>query len=520
MRTDTRDHAAFDARVTVPPRLAVALATAATLVLGVFALNDQSLWTDELGTWRLTLAASWSDWLAQLIGWPNSDAQIPFYHLYMRTWVQFFPTSEVWLRAANLPWVFIGFLGLLTTPVPATQRRLVFILTAVLLVHPMVWYYTNEARPYAMIFAGACVAASGLLARLVLPSGSDSLPAANGRLIAGTAIMAGTSVIGVIWSIAFLLPVLGTLRRADDPSLAAAVQFSKGNAILAVACGLLLLPIAYQYVWSFLHGVSATAYHENSLLNFAFGLYEIAGFDGIGPGREELRTAGAAALRGGLPAVLAYAVVIGGVVAAGVHASLGHNRRQTMLVLVSAFLPLVVLFVLGTLKHWRVVGRHMMPLLPFFGLFLSYGIDRLVRRPRPRMGEFAGKALAGAALAALVISSIEIAYAERHRREDFRAAAELAGKYLARGDRVWWVAQSFGADYYHLPIVPPATCAQTGVAAAILLESPGDGQLAACPEPQEIFIGRYDTEGAVQRYATGHRYRRVASLTGFDILGR
>jgi len=324
----------------------------------------------------------------------------------------------------------------------------------------------------------------------------------------------------VIWSIAFLLPVLGTLRRDDDPSLAAAVQFTKGNAMLAVACGLLLLPIAYQYAWSFLHGVSATAYHENSLLNFAFGLYEIAGVDGIGPGREELRTAGATALRGSLPAVLAYVVVIGGVVASGVHASLARNRRQTTLVVVSALLPLVVLFVLGTLKHWRVVGRHMMPLVLFFALFVSCGIDRLMGRSLPRLGSLAGKALAGAALAALAISSIEIAFAERHRREDFRAAAELASKYLARKDRVWWVAQSFGADYYHLPIVPPADCAKTGHAAAILLESPGSGQLDACPEPQEIFIGRYDTEGTVQRYAVEHQYRTVASLTGFDILGK
>ena len=311
-----------------------------------------------------------------------------------------------------------------------------------------------------------------------------------------------------------------TLRRADDPSLVAAAQITKGNLVLAVVCGLVLLPIGCQYAWSFLHGVSATAYHENSLANFAFGLYEIAGFDGIGPGREELRVQGAAGLRGSLLPLLVYGIAIAAVLAVGLRSSLARNRRRTLLVLASAFLPLVVLFVLGTLKHWRVVGRHMMPLVLFFALYIACGLDALLRKRASGLSGFARKAFAGAALAALAASSIEIAYAERHRREDFRAAAQLAGQYLERNNRVWWVAQSFGADYYRLPIAAPSLCTQTGSRAAILLESPGSVQLADCPEPQEIFIGRYDTEGTVQRYATEHHFRRVASLTGFEILGK
>jgi hypothetical protein len=414
--------------------------------------------------------------------------------------------------------VFIGFLGLLTTPVPAAQRRLVLIFAGVLFVHPMVWYYTNEARPYAMIFAGACVAASGLLARLVLPEVDDGLATANGRLIAGMAIMAGTSVIGVIWSIAFLLPALGAIRWQGKPSLAAAAQFTRGNLALTVACGLVLLPIGFQYAWSFLHGVSATAYHENSLLNFAFGVYEIAGFDGIGPGREELRAVGAAGLKGSLLPLLAYGVAVAAVLVTGLRCALERNRRQTLLVLASAFIPLAILFILGTLKHWRVVGRHMMPLVLFFALFVAYGIVELLRPQSARLRAVVQRGLAAVAVALLAASSLEIAYAERHRREDFRAAAQLAGQYLARNDRVWWVAQSFGADYYHLPLADPALCAQAR--AAVLLESPGSQDLANCPEPQEIFIGRYDTEGAVQRYATEHHFRKIASLTGFEILAK
>ena len=496
------------------------LATAGTLALGLFALNDQSLWTDELGTWRLTVADSWRDWLMQLITWPNSDSQIPLFHLYMRAWTQVFPSTEVWMRAANLPWVFVALIGVLTTPVPAAQRRLVLIFGAVLLLHPMVWYYTNEARPYAMLFAGSCFAGSGLLARMVLESDSSRLPDANGRLIAGVAIMAGTSVLGVIWSIAFLLPVLGTLRRRADPSLAAAAQISFGNVVLALACGLMLLPVGYHYAWTALHGISATNYYENSLANFAFGLYEIAGFSGIGPGREELRTVGAAGLTGWLIPLTAYGIVVAAVIAVGLRASLDRNRRQTMLVLMSAFIPLGVLFVLGALKHWRVVGRHMMPLVVFFSLYLSFGLDALLRMSAWNLGGYLRRALAGVTLAAMAFSSIDLAYAKRHRREDFRSAAGMAASYLERNDRVWWAAYLWGASYYHLPFVHPSMCESAGSQAAILLESPDSSQLADCPEPQIIFIGRNDTEGSVHRYAAEHHFHRVASLTGFEIFGK
>lgn len=498
---------------------AVVLAAAATLALCLLALSSQSLWTDELGTWRLTVAAGWADWFRQLVNWPNSDAQIPFYHLYMRLWVQVFPATELALRAANLPWLFLGFLALLTTPVPPDGRRRVLLLAAVLFLHPMVWYYANEARPYAMILAGACVAASGMLARLSLAPGSAS-PAGDARLIVGTAIMAGTSVIGVIWSVAFLLPVAGLLWHENPRALRDALRLTPGNRLLALVCALILLPIGYQYAWSFLHGVSATAFHENSLQNFGFGLYEITGFGGVGPGREELRVVGAAGLVHSAGPLLLYALAVGAVLALGLRDALRRNRRATLLLLLAALLPLVVLFVLGTLKHWRVVGRHMMPLVLFFALFLACGLDALLRPAVDGLRRRARLALAAAALAALAVSSVLIAHAPRHSREDFRGAARMATQYLGGHQRVWWVAQSFGADYYHLPIVDPTQCATAGDRAAVLLESPRDEQIAGCPEPQFIFIGRYDTEGAVGRYADAHRFAKVASLPGFEILGK
>jgi hypothetical protein len=332
--------------------------------------------------------------------------------------------------------------------------------------------------------------------------------------------MAGTSVIGVIWSIAFLLPVAGKLWRESPQTLLQALHLTRNNCLLALVCCLILLPIGYQYVWSFLHGVSATAFHENSIQNFAFGLYEIAGFGGVGPGREELRSIGATGLADCAGPLLAYGLVIGSVLVVGLWSSLSRDRETTVLLLVSALIPLLILFALGTLKHWRVVGRHMIPLVLFFSVFFAYGVQALIQRPVLGVRRGAMRSLVITAFAALGVSSALIAHADRHRREDFRAAAQLAGEYLSSHQRVWWVAMSFGADYYHLPIVNPSQCATADEKSAVLLESPRFEDIATCPEPQIIFIGRYDTKGTVRQYANEHKFVKIASLPGFEILGR
>jgi hypothetical protein len=492
------------------------LALAAAAAIGLLALDHQSLWSDELGTWRVTVADSWAHWLTQLIGWPNSDAQIPLYHLYMRAWVQVFPATEIALRAANLPWIFMAFLAILSTPVAQPSRRLILLIAAVFLLHPMVWYYADEARPYAMILAGACVAASGMLVRLLNP-GEQCLPAASDRrLILGTAMLCGTSIIGVLWSVSFLLPVLPSLVRERWGWR----SITRGNLVLAIACALALVPVAVLYASTVIHGISATAFHENSLQSFAFGLYEIAGFSGLGPGREELRVAGAAALAPYAMALVLYGLAVGGALLLGLWSYARRRRAEFFWVLVAALIPLAMLYALGTIKHWRVVGRHMMPLLFFFALFLAHGLSSLMASGYSGAAAIARRACAGLVLAALLASSVEISRAERHQREDFRAAARLAAGMLRAHQRVWWVAQSFGAEYYRLPFVEAARCGAGDTEAVVLLESPRADTLAPCPEPQTIFVGRYDTEGAVGQYAFDHGFRKIGSLTGFEILGK
>lgn len=491
----------------------------ATLVLAVGALNDQSLWFDEFGTWRLTVADSWRDWLEQLVSWPTSDAQIPLYHLYMRAWVHFFPATEMSLRAANLPWLFTGFLALLTTPAPEPSRRLVLVVASAAFLHPMVWYYANEARPYAMMFAGASLAASGLLARLLDPDDRRSTAASNSRLMLGTTMLAATSIIGVLWSVAFLAPAAVTVFRKGRSAL----NLTGPNRALMVVCGVVLLPTAYQYGVTALRGITATTLHENTIQNFAFGLYEIAGFGGIGPGRDELRAAGASALAPYVVPLFLFAIVVGGTFVAGMLAYARENRKELLLLVLSAAFPLAMLFMLGSVKHWRVVGRHMMPLMLFFSIFLSYGIVEFFRRGGSGFRSIGAKAAAGVPMVALAVSSIQIAHLERHRREDFSGAAQMARQFLRDDDRIWWVAYSLGAEYYKLPLVDVSRCAEAGTQSPIWLDSPQRAALDSCREPQIIILGRPDTSdrtGAVRQYALDRKFRQIGRLRGFEILGK
>jgi hypothetical protein len=500
-------------------RTAVMVAALGILTLALLALNDQSLWIDELGTWRLTVAASLAQWFQQFVSWPNSDAQIPLYHFYMRLWVTVFPSTEVSLRAANLPWLFAGLLALLTTPAPKAAGKFILLVTVVVFLHPMVWYYANEARPYAMIVAGSCVSTSGLLTHLLDTGDKRLLPAANSRLVVGTAMLAGTSIVGLIWSVAFVLPVLVVAVRDGLPSL----NVTGRNRAVAIICCLLLLPVAYQYASTVLHGVGATALHENTLQSFASGLYEVAGFGGIGPGREQLRSegAGVGALGQYALALALYGIVTGLAIVVGMFAYRRRGPGQLLILLICAAIPLLAFFVLGSVKHWRVLGRHMVPLLFFYSLFLACGIQELARKRATRFATICANSAAAAALLALAASSLEISHAQRHRREDVKSAAHMAADFVHAGNRTWWVALSFGAEYYRLPIVPTSSCAAPGTLAAVVFESPTVDDLKSCLEPEYIFLERpdtYDMDGAVRQYAQDHQFRRISTLQGFEIL--
>ena len=129
--------------------LALALTTLAAFALRVFRLDAQSLWYDEGVTVEIARRG-----IAELTRWTANDIQPPLYYYIVSAWGRIAGWSEWSLR---YPSVFFGTLivPLLAAVTFALTRRKSAALLAALLaaVHPLLIYYSQEARMYATLIA-------------------------------------------------------------------------------------------------------------------------------------------------------------------------------------------------------------------------------------------------------------------------------------------------------------------------------------------------------------------------------
>lgn len=515
---------------------ALLLAMLAAGLLGALALSPQSLWIDELGTWRLTRSDTLASWLQQLLGWRNSDAQLPLYHAWIKLWASAFGEQEWVLRASNLPWLALALWAFWRAPVRTEAVAWLRLAGLVCLLHPLTWYYSNELRPYVMLLAGAALAGVGLMGAWQESEDPAEMRLSRHLLIIGLALLAACSAIGAIWTLAFLLPALWLAGRRHGPGLG----LSRGHGLSVLLSLAVLLPVFAQYISSFLSGVTATTLHQHKLVNFGYAFYELLGLAGVGPGREALRVSPLAAVREQLPALASAAALLLAALVLGLQALRREQGARALGVLALALLPVLVLLGLAELKHWRVVGRHMVPLLFFVCLVLAAGLRAAWR---PGGGRLA-RAITLGALLALLASSLCIRLAERHQREQYREASAEAREALARGQVVWWFADAAGPVYYGLgpqvqKLVPQAdydnglkhlydglparvvtSCAAVKPGTLLILENPRPADLAACPPPGRVLFSRRDTfdvAGHGEAWMREHGLARQRSLVGFEV---
>lgn len=112
----------------------------------MYGLGQESLWLDEVVT-----AKRVHDTLPDLLyGW-DSETQGPLYYMWVKMWGLIFGTGEVSLRFWSVVW------GTLTIPLVYQLGRQLFSGTGAMLaslffaVHPFAIYYSQEARPYALL---------------------------------------------------------------------------------------------------------------------------------------------------------------------------------------------------------------------------------------------------------------------------------------------------------------------------------------------------------------------------------
>jgi mannosyltransferase len=129
--------------------LGLLLITLAAFALRVYKLDQQSLWYDEGVTVEVARRG-----LAELTRWTADDIQPPLYYYVVALWGRVAGWSEWNLRFPSV------FFGVLTVPLLAlvtialTRRRIAGLLAASLAAfHPLLLYYSQEARMYSMLTA-------------------------------------------------------------------------------------------------------------------------------------------------------------------------------------------------------------------------------------------------------------------------------------------------------------------------------------------------------------------------------
>jgi hypothetical protein len=502
-----------------------ALVVFIALQVGVMllAISAESLWIDEFWTAYFAEVGSLREWVELVLIPKGSQTPIHFFQYFV--WGRLFESTELTLRLANLPLFVLGqlclFWALRTYP-----RTFTWFVLAVGALHPLVWQYANEARPYILMYAGAQMVLAYLLhlhARVEWHL--DASPLFAAMFVVGGILLFGASMLGAFWVFAAGVYAIQLHHRHLGWRYLARGAHAVWLAIFVIVVSLLCV----YYVSSLLQGAGGSRVSTTTPATLAFAAYELLGLSGIGPGRHELRDMGLAALRPHAPGLLLAAALIGLTLVCGTREALRRLGARDLAIAVSlALLPVFIVVLSGFVMGWRVLGRHLFATIPVINLLFALGLVRLWDAPAGRR-RLLGRLAAAACLAALAMSALSMRFAVQHSKDDYKLAATIAKDALARGQRVWWAADYLGAHYYRLPgnfdyrgeltgmHQPPFCTDQPGIQATANLSAEC---LQTLSPPDIVIFSRpetFDLSGDMRRYLEAGNYVKVQEMPAIAI---
>lgn len=483
--------------------------TAAILALCVVAISSESLWIDELCTayfaGQPSLKAMWQELIR--FKWP--ELQAPLYMAYMWVWEHVIGNREWVLRVAGVPWYLLGavvFVGSFRK----TRQRIIAAL--ILAVHPFVWFYLNEARPYSMELGFAFLLFGALvhLYRLQDETGFAQVPGWLALACLSALALSLISALGMIWCLAAILALPGIFSRQ------ALQRFAREHYLLLGGTMLVLVLGGSYYLWTRWLGTEPSrVVARTDWRSLLFIVYELLGFNGLGPGRLALREVGIMAVKPWLGFLVAYGAVISVLGFAGIHELRQQKRpRMTLIITVALCVPLAMLVSLGLLTHFRVLGRHCTPMIVIVAYVLALGAFRLWESGRWRT-----RAWLVLFLALSLFSSVSQRFVPRHAKDDYRAAAEFAKTCLAQNQTVWWNADTFACSYYRVP----ASKERPSAGEAWMLLAPPVGFAQDVSSADWVISSKpdsYDWRGGLRQFLADHGYAPVQEFTAFRVFRR
>lgn len=475
----------------------------AALAVAWFAIDRQSFWMDELGTWQYAGAPGLKGWVRIFLNIGNSDGQLPLYHFLIFLWSRVAGLTEIGLRSLNgaMLALAIGAIGWSGAPLRGVAWRWALLL----LLNCFVWAYLNEARPYVMLLAGATLLTVALaraegarLAGQPAPMGPVMMSFFTGALLSF-----GASPIAAPFIAAMALAVLWSVGVRG---LTAIGRIGLWRALWCFACVGVACGVAALVLYSMAKGATPELRNSTSLATTAFGVLEVMGGGGYVPGRDVLRTAGLHALQ---PAQWLGLVVLASAWGAAVLAALrGPQRRLAVMLLAIVAFSMLCAMAAGFAIGFRVVGRHFAFAVPPLMLVVAMGCGTRWRT------------VATFGFALLLIGSTLLFRSDMgHAKDDTRGAAAVMLAAHDKGRPSWWVGGYLIPKYFGFPTKPfaaaglPCNCA--------LMAAPKEDWKASIdrlPVPDAIVVERpevNDPAGLFARYAEARGLSKRQVLRGY-----
>jgi hypothetical protein len=322
----------------------------------------------------------------------------------------------------------------------------------------------------------------------------------------GVVLLAMVNVLGMIWASAAILALPGLF------SWRTVLQLIRQHWAVAGAMSFILMVCGLYYVWTRSLGIMPSTIGRTDVRTLLFIVYEQLGFNGLGPGRLSLRENGVAALKPWIPMLLLYATGVA-LVFYGALKYLREtgNRRTALTTTLALLVPAGFLVATALSARFRILGRHFTPFETVVTLLYVLGAVAVwkARWPGLRVG------IAGF-LVLSCVSCLSQRFSERHARDDYRGAAQMANNFLTNGRSVWWNADPFSCEYYHVP----ATKEKADRKKAWVLLCPEPGFANGVPKPDFVIASKpdvYDSSGGLHQFLTDSGYVVLKTLPAFVI---
>ncbi len=444
---------------------------------------------------RIASGESWTEFSKNMGSEQGSDAQMPVFQVIMFGWDKVCGETERGFRLLNVIFWLIGvaaisyFLKLRGKP---TWGVIMAAGTSSFL-----WYYMDEARPYALQFAGA----SCLLVGYWIIIFEQKVPrfCSWGFLLLGTLMCAGSSLLAAPFAgLIFLCVTYDQWKKR--------VWYQRSEMVWFMGWCLLLASLTLYYVWTLFEGKGASSVNKTSALTLGFSVFEQLGFMPYGPGRQALRSEGVSSLAPWVFALAGWAVAMGAALLVGGDRVFRGGLFKPAIV--RALLPVVamvvILVVAGYFGGFRVIGRHFMPVYPILLIITGLAYVKLWS------GNILQRGITFIIPMIALIGCLTQRYAERHHKDDYRGAVGHVNFVSKDGSPVWWAAAK------------PSYAFEDSVELHDT-RNINNESLHKLPIPTVIVLSKtdlYDARGALRKWIVEHDYQITKELPAFKFYQR